>query len=228
MLVPLLDGYATYRYTDPTQLPGCADGFPRSCSPGDCGCDPMNCGGMNPGGMGGGGNCCDNQGRCGPRCPGTGTGPGPQTCMVDPATSTGPGAPASPCPPPPPPPTFDTVTMCTQGESRGRYHCTPRDCAAACDSARGCVSFRYNFQQQQMADGQPVQCGQSPHGPSHSYCDFSHTCTADDLQPGANLDMHSPQWHWCKSHPKPFCRCAPRHTGSSSFGTMMRLTSALS
>ena len=154
LLLSDLDGFETYRSFDPqtaqtqngamsTELSGCADGW-------TAGGQGNPCGGGNPGGMD---NCCQPGGACGMRCPNTPSGPA-DPCIVS-ITPDHSDCPAPPAPPGPPP---EAVTVCTQAAGGG---CTPRECAAACSAARGCVSFRYQKQEEAYSNGQRISqnCG---------------------------------------------------------------------
>lgn len=155
-LMPELDGFETYRHTDPQQLasqghaiPSCASGW--TDSPGYAS------------------TCCDNLGRCGQRCPPQA---GQQDCIVSVVGDMS-DCPASAA--------HDPITQCTQGSAQ---RCTPRECAAACINAHGCVSFRYNKQDEVGPNGQRLRdygCGGTPRPASGvaSYCSFSYTCTVD-------------------------------------------------
>ena len=160
-LVPELDGFETYRYTDPQQMASQGGQFAvqmASCASGWTE-DSLGLGGPS---------CCDNQGQCGPRCP---LQPGQPDCIVSTLgdLSDCPGNTGA----------NDPVTECTQASPE---RCTPRQCAAACANARGCVSFRYNKRDEVSSSGQRLQdgCGNSRLASGGvSYCSFSHTCTID-------------------------------------------------
>jgi hypothetical protein len=132
-LVPPLDGFETYRYTDPQQLASRGGQYATqmaSCSTGWSG-DPNVGGG---GGFGQPGQQCHNaQGQYGIACP-DGTG-----CSILGDLSDCPDS------------STEVVTECTQAVAQ---RCTPRQCAAACANAQGCISFRYNKQSEVGPDGQ--------------------------------------------------------------------------
>jgi hypothetical protein len=158
-LVPALDGFETYRDTDPQQMASQGGQFAvrmASCVSGWTD-DPSYSS-----------SCCDSQGQCGLRCPPQ---PGQVDCIVSVLgdLSDCPGGTGR----------DDPVTECTQGRAE---RCTPRQCAAACTNAHGCVSFRYNKQEEVDSSGQRLQdgCGsQRSSSGGVSYCSFSHTCTVD-------------------------------------------------
>ena len=159
-LVPPLDGFETYRYTDPQQLASRGGQYATqmaSCSTGWSG-DP------NGGGFGQPGQQCHNaQGQYGVTCP-DGTG-----CSILGDLSDCPDSSA------------EVVTECTQAVAQ---RCTPRQCAAACANAQGCISFRYNKQSEVGPDGQPTRNACNGGSPARaqggtSYCSFSSTCSVD-------------------------------------------------
>lgn len=174
LLLPALDGFETYRHMDPqavqsqnsamsAALVGCVQGW----TPGDdqgCGIPPAQS------------SCCTGTGTCGMRCPGTPSGPG-DPCIPSMTVD------QSDCPPPPPNPDLDEVTTCTRASG---IRCSPRECAAACTAARGCVSFRYHKQDEIYSNGQQASqmcCGGMQAPPANdsprSFCSFSHSCTTD-------------------------------------------------
>ncbi len=175
LLLPALDGFETYRHFDPqmvqsqsgvmsSSLTGCLQGWTVG--------DPQPCG--IPGIGGPQSSCCTETGQCGMRCPDTPSGPG-DPCIVSQTPD------YSDCPAPPPTPDVDEVTTCTRSSG---VRCTPRECAAACTAARGCVSFRYQKQEEVYSNGQQASqmcCGQMQPPPSNdpptSFCSFSHSCT---------------------------------------------------
>ena len=191
LLLPTLDGFETYRHFDPqsatqsqngalgSELVGCEQGWTTG--------DPSPCG--MPPGYPGGGSCCSPDGRCGMRCPNTPSGP------ADPCVpSTTPDQ--SDCPPPPPSVDVDELTTCTRASG---VRCSPRECAAACTAARGCVSFRYNKQEEMYSNGQQASqmcCGQMQPPPANdiprSFCSFSHSCTTESPRTSFPEVVNSP------------------------------------